>query len=551
MGTKVLVLFALFSIQQCKGQSGPVVQTENGAVRGLYNTTVWRSMKFSSFRGIPYGKPPVGHLRFQPPLPAEPWEGTLNATKVPNPCPQYDFLGRQLVGREDCLNINVYTPVTDFGGSLKLKPVMVWIYGGAFSAGFSNDTLYGPSFLVERDVVIVTFNYRVGVLGFLSLNHPRALGNAGTKDQYLVLQWVNKNIAAFGGDPNQVTLFGMSSGAMCIGLHVLSEKAAGLFSKVILISGTPLSRLAHQTSQDAYNSAYQLALLLGHNSTSTEDLLDFLSQAPAFELSSATQLLVIINSVNCNELSTWKNGALTTIENTTIDYNNTAYVTQCSLTKYQSGNFNKVPTMLGYTHDEALFFLFPFTQSASPVRDATEYYSNVDPMTSKTFTDTVNDPADIGVDVFTKVGTDLYFISSIDLTQKLLAANNGNNSVYFYRQSYQSPYTLHKVYLHIPYDGVAHIDDVWYVWEASAIIPVPTDPNDPFYQYLNTMVSLYTNFAKYGNPTPEGNSPIDVTWTPSGAEGLQIDMNTTFTMNNRLADASALGYEPDINSTCN
>lgn len=136
----------------------------------------------------------------------------------------------------------------EFKKGMNLRPVMVWIHGGGYFSGYGNSSLYGPDFFLEEDVVLVSFNYRLGVLGtysfirfrktrlkfsirssgFLALKHPNATGNAGLKDQRLVFQWVQNNIAAFGGDPNRVTIFGESAGSTSVGFHILSERSKGL-----------------------------------------------------------------------------------------------------------------------------------------------------------------------------------------------------------------------------------------------------------------------------------------------------------------------------------
>ncbi|CAK9802973.1 hypothetical protein ANTPLA_LOCUS3396 [Anthophora plagiata] len=199
-------------------------------------------------------------------------------------------------------------------------------------------------------------------------------------------------------------------------------------------------------------------------------------------------------------------------------------------------------------HFERCFFV-ALEETRSVELDAIENYRGGNTPIGRTFLELRNGTTTEKVHLFVKVGTDLYFISPIDLTQKLLATNNDGKPIYYYRQSYESPYPWHKVHFHVPYDGVSHFDDIPYIWRSNQIV-VPTDPNDPYYQYMHKMVSLWTNFAKYGNPTPEGDSPINITWTPSGLEGLQVDLNTTSTMNNRLTDLTALIAEIALNVTC-
>ncbi|CAK9829239.1 Esterase B1 [Anthophora retusa] len=298
MERTTLFLFLLFLIQRASGQSGPVVETQNGPVQGVYNYTLWESKQFSMFLGIPYALAPIGLLRFKPPVPAQRWNGTLDATQHGSICPQLVVETQELQGDENCLTLNVYTPDTNFTGPLVLKPVLVWIHGGGYRFGHSNHTLYGTDFLVRHDVVVVTFNYRLGPFGFLALDHPDALGNAGLKDQYLVLQWVQKNIAAFGGDPNQVTIFGESAGAASVGFHVLADQAKGLFSKAIYLSGVPLCPWGHHSAVEAHKNAYDLALILGHVPTSTNDLLNFLLNASTMSLLNGSLILVVVNNIN-------------------------------------------------------------------------------------------------------------------------------------------------------------------------------------------------------------------------------------------------------------
>ena len=200
-----------------------------------------------AFRGIPYAAPPVGALRFRPPQPAPPWTGTRQALDMSPACPQLidtdPTENNEAVMAEDCLALNVWTPRVD----AKHRPVMVWIHGGAFVVGATRNTWYNGSRLASRgDVVVVTINYRLGAWGFLSLPSfgPAFAGsaNAGLLDQVAALEWVRENIVNFGGDPDNVTIFGESAGASSVGALLAMPQAKGLFGKAIMQSGFPSAR---------------------------------------------------------------------------------------------------------------------------------------------------------------------------------------------------------------------------------------------------------------------------------------------------------------------
>lgn len=226
--------------------SATIVESVCGKVRGEQIDGVY------AWKGIPYAKPPVGSLRFRAPEKPESWTGIRDAVEFGPTAPQpstdvMKFLGEEVDNtREDCLNLNIWSP----GADDKRRPVMVWIHGGAYISGSgSADSYDGASFAQQGDVVVVTINYRLGIMGFLHLGEIggkeyATSGNCGIQDQVVALQWVQDNIAAFGGDPNQVTIFGESAGAMCVGTLLAFPAAKGLFSQVILQSGAANNALS-------------------------------------------------------------------------------------------------------------------------------------------------------------------------------------------------------------------------------------------------------------------------------------------------------------------
>ena len=221
----------------------PVVKTKQGSVRGkLINNG-----QVAAFLGIPYAAPPVGDLRWRPPQPAARWRGTRDGRRFGAHCYQThqfaDMVFQDSGPSEDCLFLNVYAPANATAKS-KL-PVMFWIHGVGYQGGSASEPRHDGDFLPTRGVVLVTINYRLGVFGFLATpalarEGNGAAGNYGLMDQVAALQWVNSNIAAFGGDPQNVTIFGESAGSYSVSLLMASQSARGLFAKAIGESGGEL-----------------------------------------------------------------------------------------------------------------------------------------------------------------------------------------------------------------------------------------------------------------------------------------------------------------------
>ncbi|XP_066292574.1 pyrethroid hydrolase Ces2e-like [Branchiostoma lanceolatum] len=238
---------------------GLVVSTVTGQVRGTTtHTTDLPDKPIYTFLGIPYAAPPVGELRYRPPQPALPWEGVREAVEYGSYCPQnltsfnnldHDFpieFGENMTMSEDCLTVNVFTPTVAEDAAL---PVLLWIHGGALTIGMGSPPGW-EVLAAHQDVVVVSINYRLGVLGFLSTGDENMPGNYGFLDQVRAMEWVKENIRSFGGDPERVTLFGESAGGISISYHLLSPLSRGLFQRAIMVPGKHFqSTLSHSRSQ--------------------------------------------------------------------------------------------------------------------------------------------------------------------------------------------------------------------------------------------------------------------------------------------------------------
>jgi para-nitrobenzyl esterase len=283
-GQLLLVCFLLSRVcvasdLSAQRSTGPAVRIDSGVVQGAYSSD---NSQLAFFRGIPDAAAPVGELRWKQPERPSPWHGARKATELSAACPQGDFLYHAIqrtvsmaggdpslvqpvgVTSEDCLYLNVLT--TALHGK-RPQPVMLWLHGGGGAYGRGDDRF---ATLANKGAVVVTINYRLGVFGWLS--HPgltaesphQSSGNYGLLDQIAALDWVRRNIAKFGGDPNNVTLFGQSSGAEYVGCLMTSPLAHGLFHRAIMQSGsaTDLYPSVHQVDS-AEKSGVDLAHKLG------------------------------------------------------------------------------------------------------------------------------------------------------------------------------------------------------------------------------------------------------------------------------------------------
>jgi para-nitrobenzyl esterase len=449
--------------------SGPVAGTANGAVRGLADGAV------DEFLGIPYAAPPVGALRWQPPQPAASWSGVRDATQFAPHCPQVAGPFGQASTSEDCLFLNVFTPSHAQPGSG--SPVMVWIHGGALVSGESND--YDPTGLVADGVTVVTINYRLGALGFLA--HPALAdsngqsGDYGLEDQQAALRWVQRNIASFGGNPHDVTIFGESAGGLSTLSQVASPQAKGLFEKAIAESG---SYNLTQTSLASAESA---------------------GEAFATKAGCASQAAACLRSLPVSTILA---------DQTAAGYTpniNTEVLPESLGTAFATGNFNRVPIINGTNHDEWRLFVAISELEGAPVTAAT-YQSMI--------SSTLGVPAAAAAIIAARyplaafpspsvalgaVGTDAIFACpalAIDQSVSRFVPT------FAYEFNDENAPELFLPPVSFPY-GAAHASEIQYLMD----LPTAAFPKalSAAQQQLATIMKGYwTNFAKRGFPSSGG-----------------------------------------------
>jgi para-nitrobenzyl esterase len=483
-----------------KKSSNPAIVTEDGPLKGIVAPDI------NEYLGIPYAAPPVGEQRWMPPQPHGRWHGVLKATETGNACPQLDPFGNEF-GDEDCLTLNVYTP-----GLKKNQnkhdglPVMVWIHGGSLVTG--SGAFYDPTQLVERgNVIVVTINYRLGVLGFFA--HPaldvegHLNANYGLMDQQFALQWVQRNIAAFGGDPDRVTIFGQSAGALSVYSNLASPTAADLFQRAIAESGAYtsfqdyLQSIVHLATAEAEGAAFAAAVGCGNQT------------AQCLRATSAASLV----------------DAEPTIVYPVVDG---TVLTQPPGAALASGQFNRVPVISGSNHDEyRLFVAFFYDYAGHPLTDE-EYPAAVaaflqrpDPFVQHVLSLypltnyppppppflAASAPLALGA-----LGTDVIFACTARNADLFLSQYvptyayefNDENAPVFWDggNSFISPATFPL--------GAYHASEIPYLLNIFGV-PAPFTPEQQ--QLSDAMIGYWTQFARTGDP----NSPGLPTWSPYNA----------------------------------
>ncbi len=461
-----------------------VAVTDKGPIVGLRTETM------NEFLGIPYAAPPVGDLRWKPPQPVARWHGLRDATEFANHCPQPATPFGLPSATEDCLYLNVYTPAEHRGWHKGHgHPVMVWIHGGAGFLGESDD--YDPTKLVENeDVIVVTTNYRLGFLGFLA--HPAlsaetsygGSGDYGWMDQQAALEWVLRNIKNFGGNPNNVTIFGESFGGLSVHAQIASPEAAGLFDRAIIESGAYFLNTTPLATAEAVGSAKATAM-----------------SCPGQDATTAACLRSLpVTTLLANQGS---GGFTGNIDNKVL--------TQTIGAALQTGQFNRVPVMEGSNHDEWRLFValnFELVPPYVPTND-TNYAARINasfggalpaPLVAyiaNIVYPTANYPSpSIALGA---VGTDGIFACNSRLAIREMANFVPVFAYEFNDQNAPELFLPPDTISGMPY-GAAHASEIQYIFNLRPAIPNPTPLNPDQEKLSRNMVSYWGHFARRANP---------------------------------------------------
>ncbi|MDB5126928.1 carboxylesterase family protein [Mucilaginibacter sp.] len=462
----LILLSTLYSIAQTALN---VVQTDAGKISG----SVSSDNSVHIFKGIPFAAPPIGELRWKAPQSVAPWNGVKACTEFskspiqgkPNEFGVYtrEFLIKDEPLSEDCLYLNVWTGAKT---PAEKRPVIVWIYGGGFVSGGTNVPIYDGEALAKKGVILVSVPYRVGILGFLA--HPEltkespnhASGNYGLMDMLAALKWVQKNIAAFGGDPNNVTIAGQSAGSFGVNYLVASPLAKGYFSKAIAESGAHM--LPGKGSGVSLTEAEKGGVITAgelHAATLAD-----LRKLPVEELLKQNNFRPIIDGY---------------------------FLPQVPADIFAANKENQVPLLTGWNEDDA--FIGAIKNAADYTTGITKRFGNKAPEVLKLYPGTTDAEAERSQ---IRMSRDQMFgVQNYSWVNQQSVKNK--TKVYLYRFTRRLPATADFVKY-----GAFHTGEVAYVFNNLKFLNRPFEPIDG--QLADIMSSYWVNFAKTGNPNGEG-----------------------------------------------
>ncbi|XP_030027603.2 acetylcholinesterase [Manduca sexta] len=491
-----LVPIIFFILQHVDGSAriDPLVDTKVGLIRGLRAA----NGEYSMFMGIPYATV-NSENPFGPSIPHPGFNDTFEAFDDSAICPQIEEFHKTITGNLDCLHLNIYVP--NSATSKNRLPVLVWIYGGGFSIGFSGRYLYGPRYLIRHDIILVTINYRLGPYGFMCLDMPEVPGNQGLKDQQLALKWIKNNIESFGGDVNEITIFGESAGSASVDfhLHYSNEK---LFDKIILQSGSIIGPWVITEPDRA--APLKLAAYLGFATEDTAEALSFLSSVDTNLIIAATSDLSLSFGA-CVEQE-YENVDRFITENP-ININvprakNTPILIGYNNDEWLANNVNKEPEYFDglniFRDNLANYFSFDNEELQEMEQIVRHFYNGDEPLDVNAKRNFIN------------FESDFYFNHPTERTISRYL-DSGATNVFYYVFSYVGGRNFVKDRHNITVGGAAHADEIGYLFDISYMTEESTLEDQLI---IDRMTTLWTNFVKYGNPTVETSDIIPVIWPP-------------------------------------
>ncbi|XP_022818121.1 bile salt-activated lipase-like [Spodoptera litura] len=492
----VILLISFCGLVQGLSRVDPLVSTKSGLIRGLLTDS-----GYAQFLGVPYAEVNKSNP-FGPANPHPGFNDIYEAYKS-NVCPQVSY--NTVVGTIDCLTLNIYVPSA--ATSKNRLPVMVWIHGGYFIVG-SGDAVRIPDYLLRNDVIVVTINYRLGAYGFMCLDIPEVSGNQGLKDQVLALRWINDNIDAFGGDVTQITVFGESAGGMSVNLHLLSSYEP-LFQKAIIQSGPAVSPWVMKETDNSV--PIKLAEALNFPTDDVSEAIAFLSTIEVHTLVKLAHDLKLTFFMSLEDSPSTVPCVEKKMEG--VEHFLTEYTMNVESTKLKN-----VPVILGVTSNELFmgygtadnefFRNFDFTVLNTAIDLGEKFDEAVEDIRHFYIGD--EDTSEKVKDEITNFASDVLFNHPTERMAKRLL-ELGAKSVYRYVFSYSGGRNVIKIRLNLNGTGAVHADELGYLFDSGELTG-DIAPEDQL--MIDRMTTMWTNFAKYGDPTPSTSGLLPIKWEP-------------------------------------
>lgn len=548
---KMLIKFALLLVSVCaisaqvlppsfvrRIRPGPTIFAPSGPVQGQEETyDLFR--RIYTFKGIRYGQPPVGNLRFRQAVSPPPRQITQQAWDYGAECPQFSLLLNRIQGDEDCLFLNVATP-TNIRAQL---PVVVAVHGGGLQFGNGEISFLGPELINRENVIFVSFNYRLNVLGFLNTGDASSPGNYGLKDMVLVLRWVQDNIADFGGDRNDVTIMGISGGAVAVHALVVSPVTTGLFHKALSQSGSLFNGWAFNRQPLA--NAQMLARNLQLQYTNNIDLVNQLRQV-------STERLLNAAGIN-HDRNPRLFDALTFMPSIDpFDSTEPRILPLPIAFLIRNGAINNVTYMIGFNSAESMYAVRDVMADATILERFNQNPNLLIPPEWELLPNSIQALEVINVFRVIYFGgaqnitvehahgwsqyvSDREFIFGISKQARL---HQIRQRVFYFKFNYSGALSFAQRALGLAeVPGAMHGDDAFYLFRLNRAV-TPVLPGDEAYAIQRRHVRLWTNFFRFGDPTPTLMDPlINAMWPP-------------MTMNNDFLDIG-LNLQPDVHPFAN